>query len=175
MKSPQRMTWLLGFGVLLAVALMIFWLAWHEKSVTMSINRAFTGYYRGLFNSEKRFHRVEVDEGSGVKWIVDIEGEGWNSYRGYYSNGTLREEGEIHVFPNGLNKELTPDRHVVRWGRYYKPDGLLGSEIKDGTGDQILWFPNGQICWHMKQVDGKRVSDQFWHPDGTTHGPVISP
>ncbi len=175
MRTPQRITWVLGFVVLFMIALGIFWLAWHEKSVTMSINRSYTGYYRGLSNSEKRFHRVEVDEGSGVKWIVDIQGEGWNSYRGYYSNGTLREEGEIHVFANGIEKELTPDRHVVRWGRYYKPDGSLGSEIKDGTGDQILWFLNGQICWHMKQVDGKRVSDQMWQPDGTTNGPVISP
>ena len=174
MKSPQRITWVLGFAVLLLLALGIFWLAWHEKSVTLGLHKSYTGYYRGLFNSEKRFHRVEVDEGSGVRWIVDIDGEGWNTYRGYYADGTLREEGEIHVYPNGPYKELTPDRHVVRWGRFYKPDGSLGSEIKDGTGDQMLWYPNGQVAWHMKQVNGKRVSAQLWQPNGATNGPEIS-
>lgn len=176
MKSPQRISGVFGFAVLFfAITMGIFWLAWHEKSVTMRIHPSYTGYYRGLFNSEKRFHRVQVDEGTVGSWIVDIQGEGWNSYRGYYPDGTLREEGEIHVYPNDVHKELTPDQHVVRWGRYYKPDGSLGSDITEGTGDQKLWYPNGQLRWHLKQVHGKRVSAQLWQMDGATNGPEITP
>jgi hypothetical protein len=126
----------------------------------------FTGHYRGNEIIGQKFFKVVCNEGNLGYWEVEINEPGWNRYRGYYPNGILSQEGEINV-PFGDNPpEPQPDHSDVKWGKYYKPDGTLSSEIQNGTGEQILWFPNGNIRWKMVLKDYKRVKVEMWAEDG---------
>jgi len=138
----------------------------------------YTLYYCGLeiFDSNnilgKRYYKVVVSEGNLGYWVTFLSAGGINSYhsyKGFYASGQLKEEGEIFVeyFDFDLPPKPLPDRHIVWNGRYYKPDGTLGSEISQGTGTQTLWFSNGQIQWELELIDAVRVRHKHFREDGT--------
>lgn len=147
----------------------ILWLVvFREKKTPLTLNPdMYTGYYWGDDRYLGRhFYRIEVTEGKHGYWEVQVQGEGWSPYRGYYPNGTLREEGEIYVSYHGSPPEPSPDETRVKWGKYYRPDGTLAAEVKDGTGEQILWYPNGQMRWRQILKDYKRVLYEMWNEEG---------
>jgi hypothetical protein len=156
---------LLGWGCPLALERLL------RPHVPLSLNpRIFTGYYY-YWGSDHRggrqFYEVVANEGICGHWTVDINGPGWSRYRGYYPDGTLREEGKIYVSYGDFPPEPQPDQHNLRWGKYYRPDGTLGGEIRDGTGEQLLWYPDGKLRWKLVLKDYKRVMYELWLEDGT--------
>ena len=97
---------------------------------------------------------------------VTNRGEGYYAdYKGYYASGQLKEEGKIFV---ECYDQPFPDRHMVWEGKYYRPDGTLGSTVSQGTGTQTLWYPNGQVMWELELVNGKRVHCKQFMDDGKT-------
>lgn len=143
---------------------------WLPRSQTLSIHTSYTGYYRGLCLTNgggyfgRVWYRVVVDESPEGYWEADVNGLGYNSYRGYYPNGVLREEGMCMVERNG--SEIAPDRHDLQWGRFYDPEGHLLSEVVDKTGKQILCYSTGKPSWELDLVDGTRAHVKTWHANG---------
>lgn len=157
------------FFVLLSISA---WLLYGPKSEPLSAAPdMLTGYYWG----DDRFlgrhwYRVEINEGFAGHGVTEIKGPGWNQYRSYYPDGTLHEEAEIMVEYLGYHPYPLPDRENVRWGNYYRPDGALSSQVRDGTGTTTLWFPNGQLRGRVVLKDYKRVLFEMWHHDGKLIG-----
>ena len=154
-----------GLGVLL------YW----PKSEPLRLNeRYYTVYYRGLgWNDEnswlgKRHYKViqRYDE-SGVYSEIDFSGEGYNSFRSYYPDGRLSQEGRCYVEIMGSPYQPFPDTHDVPEAKCYKPDGSLGSAVENGTGTQLFWFPDGQLQWRLELKDHERVLCEMWLADGT--------
>lgn len=178
-------------GMLLLVALaacgLASFIAW-PRSMPLSFNKdLYTGYYTGLGLTDdasplgRRFYRVHIDDIGFIPcgyMEVDVRGAGqapfrgdyshgaYYPYRGYYPDGTPREVGECRVEFLGLPTQPYPDHHDIRNGRFYKPDGSLGSVVSDGSGVQIYWYPDGQIRWRLELKDYKRVRCQMWDRNG---------
>ena len=148
---------------------------WWPKSQPLPVNeKYYRGYYRGLGLVDgpgfpgKDFFRVVVKHIDEGYWEVRFRGAGYSPYRGYYPNGTLREEGECRVEFYGVDQsDPCPDNHDVRWGKYYLPDGRLGSEVRDGSGVQTYWSSNATKVWELELKDFKRRRLTMWKPDGT--------
>ncbi|MCA9187661.1 MAG: hypothetical protein KDA99_18660 [Planctomycetales bacterium] len=146
---------------------------WWPKSQPLSINEEFyTGHYRGLGLTNgtsffgKRFFRLVVQDGKCGYWEVDYGEPGYNAYRGFYPDGVCREEGECFVEINGGIEDPAPDSSNVRWGKYYKPDGTLDSEVVNGTGTQTFWYPNGTKRWELVLRDYARLRHSMWFDNG---------
>ncbi len=138
------------------------------KATPLSLNpNVFVGYYWGGGLLGKHFYRVVANEGLYGHWEVAFRGNpGYYAYRGYYPDGTIREEGEIYVGLSGLPLEPIPNTSDVKWGNYYTPDGKLGSQVRDGTGEQKFWYPNGKLRWRLVLRDHRMVLDETWLDDG---------
>lgn len=144
---------------------------WWPKKTGLAINpEYYVGYYRGLGLTDdpgyfgKDYYRIVVTEDTEGFWEVDVKTLGYNRYRGYYSNGALREEGWCMVEKNAF--DIAPMRHDIRDGTYYSPDGELLSEIKNRNGKQILCYDNGQPAWELVLVDGKYSHAKMWYRNG---------
>lgn len=139
------------------------------QHVPLALNpNMYIGCYWGddwLFG--RHFYSVVANEGDYGYWEVQASQEGWSPYRGYYPNGVLREEGEIYVTYAGSPAEPTPDQHNIRWGNYYRPDGMLGATVRDGSGKQMLWYPDGTLRWKLVLTNYNRVRHELWAEDGT--------
>lgn len=114
----------------------------------------------------RHYYSVFANEGINGYLEFDVKVVGWNRYRAFYPDGVLREEGEIDVSLTGLPKVPFPDQHKVKWGNYYRPDGSLGSTVRDGTGEQMIWYPNGQLRWKLVLKNYERVSLEMWSEQG---------
>ena len=137
-----------------------------------------TGYYFGfgLINKPgilfgKNYYRVRLAPTADEDGFTDVvfAGEGWNTFRGTYPNGTLREEGVCRVYWNGTfsgGLEPDPDLSDVKDGKYYDPTGKLASEVKNGTGVQTYWNCKGIKIWELELKDFKRARVSQWHDDG---------
>ncbi len=138
----------------------------YPKKQTLSINPAYTGYYRGLGLHDgegltgKNWYAIVVREDQDGFWRVEFDHFGYNPYKGYYGDGALREEGTILVERNG--GDVAAFRHDVEHGKYYSPDGKLISQVIDGTGKQLLCCQNGQPFWELDLVDGKYAHVKMW-------------
>ncbi|MGL4942787.1 MAG: hypothetical protein ACRC46_06315 [Thermoguttaceae bacterium] len=136
-------------------------------------SKDYTGHYYGLNLIDassilgKKYYRVTVDDGICGYWFVLNPHDGYNAYKGFYESGVLKEEGEIYVEFVDYPKEPLPDRHKVRSGKYYTPDGVLGSLVENGTGCQKLWYPNGQLRFELELKDYKRVRLKQFSTDGS--------
>ncbi len=153
--------------VLVAASCAAAYIVFSPKKTPLSLNPdIFTGYYWGNDFLGRHYYRVvAADEPYGY-WKVDVHGPGYNSYQGYYGNGKLREEGAIKVTFRCLPPEPQPDNGDVEWANYYRPDGTLGAQIRDGTGEQIFWYPDGTVRWKLVVKNFQPVSHEMWGPDG---------
>jgi hypothetical protein len=146
----------------IALAAVVFW----PKRMPFSINPRYAGCYWGNDWVGRHFYRVIVNDEPLGWWEANVSRPGYNRYRGYYPDGTLREEGEIMVTYLLANPEPFADVHQVKWGKYYRPDGTLGSEVRDGTGEQTWWYLNGKPRWRLAVREGKRVLLEHWDETG---------
>lgn len=144
---------------------------WIPKRQVLSYNDAYVGYYRGLGLTDgggyfgRNWYYVIVHEDIEGYWEVDINGLGYNDYRGYYGNGTLREHGQCIVRENG-GGEIAPFRHDLLNAKFYDPDGNLISEVKNRTGKQILCHADGQPWWELDLLEGKYAHLKGWYANG---------
>jgi hypothetical protein len=199
MTTEKRGRWyqfslrtLLLIPTLFALVVAILW-AW-PKSRGLSIGLDYIGHYRGLGLWEGpgpfgrsyyrlTFHSTDAEDGLCE---VYFSGYGFNRFREKYPNGVFRQEGECLVEPNGFPEaDPLPDIHHVKWGKHYRPDGSLGSEIRDGTGVQIFWSPEGVKLWELELRNFQRVRLCWWYRsgklmlkqfylDGLDHGPYVT-
>ena len=102
----------------------------------------------------------------GGRWQFEFRREGYSPFKGYYPDGTLREEGECLVELMGAHHQPFPDPNDVKWSKCYRPDGSLGSEVVDGTGTQTLWMPDGVKIGELQLRDYQRVKMTTWYPNG---------
>lgn len=172
--------------VILTIFFVLFVLWLVPKSQPLEFSPDFIGYYRG-FGLEgapsifgKQYYLVKIKDNDGVCW-VSYRNEGYNHFEGFYTSGAIREEGECLVEVMGGYNRPCPERETVKWGKYYKPDGTLGSEVKEGTGLQTYWTLKGVKFWELELKDSKRVLLSMWFPNGQLHetleyvdGPFIS-
>ncbi len=178
--------------VILAVLVGIsFWWAW-PKSETLEFTPYMVGHYRGFglvpddtFLLGMSFYRVTFTPPNEGRWEVEYVRPGYNHCKGFYDDGTLHEESKCLVELLGPYNHPCPDIHNVQFGRYYKPDGTLGSEVKNGTGVQTYWTLDGTKIWELELHDFKRVRHSRWHSngqllqtqayvDGKVHGPFVT-
>ena len=140
------------------------------KSEVSTVYSGMTLHYYGFEFSNsndiwgKKYYKAVCAEGDCGYYVTSLYSAGienengfYAPYKGFYANGQLKEEGEILVESFGLPGKPFPDRHNVLNGKYYKPDGTLGSVVSQGTGTQTLWYPNGQMQWELELLDGQRV------------------
>lgn len=185
---------LLLLPLLCAVGLWIVY--WMPRSQPLSWDPSIVGYYRGLGLTDgpgymgKNWFRLEfrergIDGLLGGYWEVDIDGLGYNQYRGYYLTGVLREEGLCMVVEEGTEVRAKYRAELQR-AKFYGPNGALISEIKDGVGKQILCFSNGQRFLEAEFNNGKcsgpmrvwgrngRLRCEAYYRNGTADGPCTS-
>jgi len=159
--------------VMLCVSLAVLW--WWPRSAGLSCNpKWFTGYYRGLGLTDgpgllgRSWYRVEfaVTEPEHGKCIVFFDEPGFNRFEARYPDGSLRAEGECYVTLNGGSLDPVPEINNVKSGRYYKPNGELGSEVVNGTGTETYWAPNGTKLWELELKNYQRQQLSWWYPNG---------
>lgn len=112
----------------------------------------------------KFYYKITWSDLDGCTMEVDFEKYGYNSFKEYFPDGNIRAEGECLVEDNA--GQPLPDNHTVKWGKFYKPGGVLDSEIKDGTGIQRYWNTKGMLTWELKLEDCKRSELKMWYPNG---------
>lgn len=165
MKRPSLRTFVLLI-IIAAIVLSAGYLL-IEREVPLSVHPRYKAFYRyinGLY--EIHYHRIVVDDGEIGKWTIINPKSGWNEYKGFYPNGTIRDKGVIWIEYHDTPPEPLPDLHKVSWGEYYRPDGTLGTEIKDQTGIQTYWHPNGNKIWEMEIKGGKTLKKKAWNESG---------
>lgn len=159
--------------IIIIVFLSMFaWWAW-PKSHHLSVSKYFVGHYRGFGISGaegpifgKRYYLVTINfPGEGYS-KVKYKRPGYNDFKRFYPDGTLAEEGQCLVELYSYPPEPEPDYHNVLWSKCYKPDGTMCSEIKNGTGTQIYWTPEGVKVWELELADFKRVCHSTWYQNG---------
>ena len=140
------------------------------RSRSLRVSERYCGYYRGLGLDEgggyfgTNWYRVVVDEAPNGRWEVEINGQEYAPYRGYYPTGSLRERGTCLVDTSGI--DIFPDRTDVLDAEYYDPDGNLVSRVTGGTGKQILCDVNGRPQWEAHLDGGQRTLLRTWHANG---------
>ncbi len=148
-------------------------MAWsYPKSQVLEFSPTMVGHYRGFgilpddtFLLGRSYYHV-TETHREAYFEIQYRHPGYNSFQGFYNDGTLREEGECFVEPLGFYNQPCPDISNVRTGKCYKPDGTLGSEIKNGSGVQIYWTDEGVKTWELEVRDFKRVRHSMWYPNG---------
>ena len=185
----MRAGWILLLALVLVVLGVSAWWVW-PKSQPLTVHPSYVGLYRGLGLTDddgffgKSYYHVTISDEYG-RTEVCYSKPGYNRFRGFYKDGTLRAEGECLVELTGHPKLPCPDVHSVRFGEYYTPDGTLASEIEDGAGVQTYWTPDGVKTWELELRDFKRVRHAMWYPsgqlltkktykDGQVDGPFVS-
>ncbi len=165
-----RWKWII-LALLVGAAVLALW-GW-PKTQAFEFGPDITGYYRGLGLDErdvffigKSYFAVKLPSGDHGYCIVSFDRPGYNHFKGYYHDGKLREEGTCFVELMGGYDRPAPYTYNVQDGRYSKPEGDLGSEIKNGTGVQTYWTPNGTKVWELEFRDFKRAHLSWWHPNG---------
>jgi hypothetical protein len=169
-KSFSLQSWL---GVVAVLALILGVSICLPRKTALSLNeKIYTGYFRGLGITDsdsflgRRFYKIVASDAPYGYWEVDFKHAGYNEYRGYYSNGKLREKGWCYVGMHDIPRQPCPDNHDIKDGYYYRPDGTLGSTIKNGSGIQTYWYPNGDVRWRLILKDYRRLSAQNWAENG---------
>ena len=157
----------------LVIFLAVFTLWFWPKSHALDIHPSYVGYYRGLglegagdIFFGKNYYRVEITDDYGGISGVAYRHPGYNDFKGFYKTGVIREEGKCFVEVMGFHEQPYPDLHDVAWGKYYKPDGALGSEVRDGSGVQTYWTPAGIKIWELELKDLRRARLSWWYPNG---------
>ena len=147
------------------------WWAW-PKSHTLSVSPCCTGHYRGfgVGGAEgpilgKRYYQITVNVPGESYSKVEYKRAGYNDFKRFYPNGTLAEEGQCMVEPY-TSPEPIPNHHDLLWSKCYKPDGALCSEVRNGTGTQMFWSPDGVKTGEVVLADFKRVRLSIWYPNG---------
>ena len=153
------------------VAAFIFW-GWPKKH-TLTVSEYVVGHYRGFgipgFENPvlgKKYYLVTINHPGEGYWNVKYKRSGYNDFKRFYPNGTLAEEGQCLVKLYNYPPEPVPNESDVLWSKCYKPDGSLCSEVKNGTGTQIYWSPDGVKTWELELADFKRVHLSMWHKNG---------
>ena len=156
--------------VILVLGVFVAWV-W-PKSQVMGFSPNAVGHYRGfgivgedIFLFARSFYLVTHKTDYGY-YQVQYHHPGYNSFKGFYNNGALREEGECFVELDGAYNQPCPDISDVRIGKYCKPDGTLGSEINDGSGVKTYWTDDGVKIWELERRDFKRVRHSMWYRNG---------
>jgi antitoxin component YwqK of YwqJK toxin-antitoxin module len=141
------------------------------------------------FNDSKGYGFIAPEDGSKDLFVhhTSITGEGYKTYRAYYPDGTLREEGAGYVTKEKRHdgKPAYPQLHDIRSVRSYRPDGTLGSEVAGGEGKHIVWdadgrtvseetYENGQRTRSVSYWDNGQVLSETLYRGGKRHGPFRS-
>lgn len=172
-----------------AAALAVFW----EKDMPHPANEErISVHFRGLGLNDstgflgRKWTGISLRYLDGSHYRVDYEAPGYNAFAGYYPDGSRREVGTCMVWVLEVDTTMPyPDFSDVEESRCYKPDGTLGSEVRDGTGVQTIWNPDGtkvseqhlekhvrtlQRNWH----DNGQLSVELRYEEGSVHGPFTS-
>ena len=122
---------------------------------SLRVSERYCGYYRGLGLDEgggyfgTNWYRVVVDEAPNGRWEVEINGQEYAPYRGYYPTGSLRERGTCLVDTSGI--DIFPDRTDVLDAEYYDPDGNLIRESRAEPANRFcatsMAARNGKLIW----------------------------
>ncbi len=169
-KDRKLFPWIAAIlSVIFCGSIFLLWL-W-PKSCTLS--QSYIARYRG-FGLDKQdgwltgrlYYELEYAPTGPNDGLTTIGARpGYNYFRGYYNNGVLREEGEA-LIEYIDDCPVMPDSDKIRWAKYYRPDGTLGSEVVDGTGVQTLWTIQGIKVWELKMQKQTRTHLSTWYPNG---------
>ena len=191
MKKTHRALLVVIIAVMATVVLLVGW-GLYPKSMPHPVNTEYaTAYYRGFGVPGapgllgRLWGRVEMSEIDGGTWVFEYEHEGYNNFRRYYANGDIREEGECWVEIMGFQSQPFPDDTNLRSCKCYRPDGTLGSEVRNGTGTETGWTAEGVKIWEGVLKDYVRQKHSIWFPngqlrqtqdyaEGNVHGPFKS-
>lgn len=144
----------------------------YPKSSPHPMGDIYTAYYRGVGLPGapgflgRSWGRIEMLADDGGKWVFQYGKEGYNPFKGFYPDGTIREEGMCLVELMGFPNQPYPDPHNVRRSKCYLPDGTLGSEIVNGTGTQTYWAPSGIKIWELVLEEYVWQKMTRWYPNG---------
>ncbi|MFU8828927.1 MAG: toxin-antitoxin system YwqK family antitoxin [Phycisphaerales bacterium] len=170
-----------------------FWV-FSEKDIPHSSNEQWmTAHYRGLGQDTKStglmgymWTGMTMKFDDGGYYRAEFKAPGFNPFVGYYPDGSKREVGTCWVEMVNSNPVMpSAVFSYVDTSRCYKPDGSLGSEVRNGTGVQKVWLPDGTKVWelhlqnhirtlHRRWHDNGQLSDEKAYEDGAVHGPFTS-
>lgn len=151
MKITSRQKIVIG-GCLLSFLVAVY--IWVPKKDFFGDTGKQTAYYRGAgFHSQpglfgKNYYQFEIlFPNSSTSCVVKLKTNGTNHFRQLYPDGSLHWEGEsFFYFPIYDNQlDLIPDIMLeqIEWMDCYQPDGILESQVNNGTGTFTMWYDSG--------------------------------
>ena len=150
---------------------------YYPKSCQISISNSpnLIGTYRGFGLENKpgflgknffRFSIIDTIFEDGFSWVECHGKEEYCKFLGVYANGQKRMEGECWIEVFNSEGELSPNTDKIKWGKYFKPDGTLASEVVEGDGKKTLWSIDGVKLWEVDIENSKMVKYSMWDRQG---------
>lgn len=130
----------------------------------------------GLFGINPiRIDGLEFDDGAwtadlrkvirpGAAELADDE-LGYAVAHGRFPNGEHRFEAIVKVVKDWSGYRV--DLDSIWEGKFYLPSGELVSEVRDGTGTQIIAYQNGKLAWKQELRGGKTERLKRWYENGS--------
>ena len=150
----------------IAVALVTaFIVAWSWPKSVEEPEMGVVAWYRGFFWAKEGFFAPHYYLLEAPDCTVEFNELGYNPFESRYPDGKLQAEG-LCLVESSVRSIPVPFIDDVTDGRFYKPDGSFGSEVRNGAGVLTLWYPNGRKRWEVEFDDFKRKRLRGWYENG---------
>ncbi|NLW83577.1 MAG: hypothetical protein GXY41_04095 [Phycisphaerae bacterium] len=124
-------------------------------------------FTEGVFVLFRRYYAiVYYDHYGGLVHTIAYKQDGYNQYYSFYMhNGQIASHGYCMVETqyNGQLLHLVED---VKDAMYYDPEGNVVSTVKDGTGVQVFFYPDGTKQWELELESYRKRTLRKWRKDG---------
>ena len=110
-------------------------------------------------------HPLQSARLTGAYCDFFLDGSRLCRFLGRYPSGTIREEGicEVEWVAECIPM---PNTNRTHFGRYYRPDGTLGSDIRGGTGVQTYWNDEGVKLGELELDSLQLIRVTMWDRNG---------
>jgi hypothetical protein len=148
----------------LVAAFALAWL-WPKTVATPGIMAV--AHYRGFLAAGSgilgpRYFRITGLGGYDIQY----SGPGYNSFEFRDPDVEFFAIGTCRVELRGPDSIPVPDINNIENAVFYKPDGSVGSEIRNGTGFFTMWHSNSKKVIETEFRDSQQVRSRIWYGNG---------
>jgi hypothetical protein len=107
----------------------------------------------------------DPDLGDG-EWRIRILCQDCADFKRFYPDRELLAEGKCRMELIGSPLFPCPRWDSVEWANCYKPDGTIGSQVRNGTGNMVSYALDGSKSEELELRDFQRVRFSSWYSNG---------